>query len=142
MNDKGRANAIATLLGFCIDKAINYNCVQTMWHAARSVVVNKFNKHNYTFQWSYAELDAARNLFPWAVEQILDAYTGISSIAAPASGFFRSRGTSQIDRLSLTCDTAQELPDLKSESIRHICVDPPYYDNVQYAECSDFFMFG
>ena len=28
---------------------------------------------------------------------------------------------------------------MASGSIRHICVDPPYYDNVQYAECSDFF---
>ena len=34
---------------------------------------------------------------------------------------------------------AQNLANLKTGSVHLICVDPPYYDNVMYSECSDFF---
>ena len=28
---------------------------------------------------------------------------------------------------------------LNDGSVAHLCIDPPYYDNVMYAELSDFF---
>jgi hypothetical protein len=44
-----------------------------------------------------------------------------------------------IDRLNIIQGSASNLGEYKSESIDNITVDPPYYDNVQYAELSDFF---
>jgi len=35
--------------------------------------------------------------------------------------------------------SATDLSQVPTGSVHHICVDPPYYDNVMYAECSDFF---
>jgi hypothetical protein len=34
---------------------------------------------------------------------------------------------------------ASDLGSIPQRSIAHICVDPPYYDNVMYAECSNYF---
>jgi len=35
--------------------------------------------------------------------------------------------------------SATDLSQVPTGSVHHICVDPPYYDNVMYAELSDFF---
>jgi putative DNA methylase len=40
---------------------------------------------------------------------------------------------------SITVGPAQALETIGDDSIRCICVDPPYYDNVMYSECSNFF---
>lgn len=43
------------------------------------------------------------------------------------------------DRMkSLRCKTSERL-DLEDESVDYIITDPPYYDNVQYSELSDYF---
>ncbi len=44
-----------------------------------------------------------------------------------------------VDNLQISNGSASYLSSLKSGSISNITVDPPYYDNVQYAELSDFF---
>jgi len=43
------------------------------------------------------------------------------------------------DRVAgLNCKTAERL-DLPDESVEYVITDPPYYDNVQYSELSDYF---
>jgi adenine-specific DNA methylase len=78
--------------------------------------------------------------FPWAVDQIVDAYRGIAELAEPAQrAFTRKNDESSIGRLKIWQGSATALTDVPSESVRLIVTDPPYHDNVMYAECSDFF---
>ncbi|GAB4536081.1 MAG: hypothetical protein Kow0063_21160 [Anaerolineae bacterium] len=44
-----------------------------------------------------------------------------------------------MERLRIWQGSAADLSHVPDGSVHHICVDPPYYDNVMYAELSDFF---
>ena len=48
---------------------------------ARLKIRSTFDKHNFNFKWSFAELDGAHSLLPWAVSQVEDAYEGIAKLA-------------------------------------------------------------
>ena len=41
--------------------------------------------------------------------------------------------------ISVTARSADELGQLEDDAVDIIVIDPPYYDNVMYAELSDFF---
>ena len=41
-------------------------------------------------------------------------------------------------RVTVTQGSAASLP-YETNTVTHICVDPPYYDNVMYAELADYF---
>ena len=42
-------------------------------------------------------------------------------------------------QVTVTCENAGHLASLADGSQTLVCIDPPYYDNVMYAELSDFF---
>jgi putative DNA methylase len=132
--DPERAEAICCLLAMAIDKAADYNAVLTTWESTRQIVKHVFKRHAFEFTWSYAEFDAARNLVPWVLAQVADAYKGIATIAAPEDGSHPHAGARQMLGSAATLDLA-------NRSVDCICVDPPYYNNVHYAELADFFYF-
>jgi adenine-specific DNA methylase len=134
-----RAEAVGTYLALAVDKAASFNSNQSRFDAERGIR-NAFERHDLSMKWSFAEFDASRNLATWVVDQALDAYGGIAALAkAPSKSLFGPGGTSPIDRLSFTNGVAQSLKTVESSSIRCITVDPPYYDNVNYADCSNYF---
>lgn len=138
--DQARQRAIDTYIAFSVDKCIDYGCRFTRFDGTRSKICNKFDKHNYAFKWSYAEFDSARNLCPWVLELVLDAYSDLVELVSPAgSTLFRSDFGMPVDRLKFTQGPAQHIGSVASQSLTSIVVDPPYYRNVMYAECSDFF---
>ena len=140
VKDEARRQAIVTYMAIGVDKCVDYGCRFTRFDGTRSKICNKFDKHNYAFKWSYAEFDSARSLCPWVLNQVLDAYSGIVSLAAPAnSPLFRSEAGLPVDRLHFTQGPAQHAESVAGRSVTTIVVDPPYYRNVMYAECSDFF---
>jgi adenine-specific DNA methylase len=134
--DSKRGRALQLYLAFALDKAIDYNSRQSSWHATRTTVRNTFDKHNFAFKWAFAEFDGARALLPWAVNQVVDAYTGIAKLAhRPAA--FRSHAVDAQAAIYVGSATALPLP---SASVDAVITDPPYYDNVMYGECSDYFL--
>jgi adenine-specific DNA methylase len=140
VKDELRRQAIVTYLAIGVDKCVDYGCRFTRFDGTRSKICNKFDKHNYAFKWSYAEFDCARSLGPWVLEQVVDAYSGICDLVAPSrSSLFQSASGFPVDRLRLTQGSAQTLVSVADRSVTTIVVDPPYYRNVMYAECSDFF---
>jgi len=142
-----RNTAILTLLALCLDKAVDYNSRQLVWHPARQVVAHTFQRHEFSFKWSFAEFDASRNFYPWVVEQVADAYEGIANLAAgnkssllkSASGQQVGPGAGETNPLTMLNGSAASMVGVADGTIDHICCDPPYYDNVMYAECSDYF---
>ena len=132
-----RAKAVVTYLGMVLSKAVNYNSYLASWHSGRGVMRGVFDRHDYAFKWTYGEFDASRNLFPWALKQITDAYKGIGKLAAPAHQIFRR--TKAPVPVEVTLSSASDLDHLEDGSVDLVLTDPPYYDNVMYSELSDFF---
>lgn len=131
-----RAEAVITYLAIPLDKAVDYNSRMVRWHSGRNVVAGTFDRHDFSFKWSHAEFDAARNLFPWALNQVVDAYKGLTQLAKKPDLFDAPDTTLPV---AITRGSAADLKTIATASIDHICTDPPYEANVMYAECSDFF---
>jgi putative DNA methylase len=135
-----RVDGVVTYLGMALDKCPNYNSRMSVWHSNRTSMANTFNRHDFSFAWSHGEFDAAGNLLPWAVDQVVDAYKGLAELASPAQLSLTSMDrpvpleSLRIDRICLQFA-------IRSRPIRvlNVTLDPPYYDNVQYAELADFF---
>lgn len=132
-----RAKAVVTYLGIPVDKAADYDSRMVRWHSGRSVVAGTFDRHDFSFKWSHAEFDASRNLVPWILEQVADAYSGIAKLARREEHALTGHANSV--PVDIRRGNATDLAQCANRSIDHINVDPPYYDNVMYAECSDFF---
>ena len=157
---KERAAAVRTYLALVLDKCAMYNCITSRWHPGREVIAGQFERHDFSFKWSFAEMNMAlkdRGGFAWALSQVVDAYKGLCELLEPS----RHRSPSGQQKLVETADhfdelhirslgqtkpavtvllaNAAALQDLKDASVDAIIVDPPYGNNVMYAELSDFF---
>lgn len=142
LHQKGQgADAIATYLSFALTKCTNYNSRMSIWHALRTTVANTFNRHDFAFAWSHAEFDASANLLPWTMGQVTKAYKELAELTTSAQLPLWSTAAAQapVDRLTITQGSATNLAATPAGSVHAIVVDPPYYDNVMYAELSDFF---
>ena len=137
--DTPTADAVETYLAIAVDKAASFNSNQSRFDAERGIR-NAFERHDLSMKWSFAEFDASRNLATWVLEQAIDSYSGLAKLASsPPASLFGPSGRSAVDRLHFTSGVAQSIPGIQSGSVKCITVDPPYYDNVNYAECSNYF---
>jgi len=132
---KEAAAALSLYLAFAFDKMIDYNSRQSSWHSTRMMVRNTFDKHNFAFKWSFAEFDAAHVLCQWAVDNAVANHRKICALLPRDGTIFPP------DYQMSACvlrGPASRLP-LQDSSIDAVVTDPPYYDNVMYAELSDYF---
>lgn len=135
-----RSYAIETFLAMILDKCPNYSSYLASWNAPRSVMRSVFDRHDFSFKWTYGEFDAAGNLLPWAIDQVIDAYKGMAELTGSTQyALWGQPGNTPVDRLCISQGSATDLNHIASGSIHNITFDPPYYDNVMYAELSDFF---
>jgi putative DNA methylase len=136
-----RATPVLTLLALMQGKALNYNSRMSIWHALRGSMANTFDTHNFAFKWTHAEFEGARDLYPWCLRQVVDAYTEIAALMRPADAGPLATGTPWAvpGPVSVSCRNAADLPAIADRSVTLVCIDPPYYDNVMYAELADFF---
>ena len=134
---KDRAKAVVTYLGMVLSKAVNYNSYLASWDPTRTKIRGVFDRHDFSFKWTYGEFDASRNLFPWGLDQVCDAYKGLATLAEPAHRVFRQAAAPVPVRV--TRASASDLSHVPDGSIDVVLTDPPYYDNVMYGELSDFF---
>jgi len=121
------ATAVATYGAMVFDSCVNYNSIQGRWHSGRTVIVGAMDMQAFPFRWSYGEFDHARMLWPWAVEKTIDSLTELIALMPETSG-----------NATIINADAQALP-CEPKSIDVIVTDPPYSNNVMYAEVSDFF---
>lgn len=136
-----RGAAVLTILALMQGKALNWNALMSSWDTSRDKVRSVFERHDFAFKWTYAEFDGARALYPWCLDQAVDAYTEIADLmrAADAGPLAETTPWSVPGPVSITCRSAADLPDLPDATVTLVCIDPPYYDNVMYAELADFF---
>ncbi len=127
-SDSGRgtqayADAVAVYLAFAVDRCVDFSNTCTRWVAGNQKVMNLFGKQAIGMTWDFPEAgllnDTVGGVVP-AANFIADCIGKL-----PQAGFGEAR---QADA------TTNELSKRKSVS-----TDPPYYDNIGYADLSDFF---
>lgn len=128
-------NAIGLYLALALDKAVDYNGMLSSWDASRIKVRNTFDRHDFAYKWTYAESDGANALVPWVVKQVVRVYRGMSGLISTPDSLTGSRVTAAARVIR---GSAAALP-LGDSTVDAVVTDPPYYDNVMYAEISDYF---
>jgi putative DNA methylase len=133
-----RGRAVVTYLQCAIDKGLDYNSRQTLWHSNRGVIAHTFTRHDYSLKWTFGEMifTGPNSGAAWGLTQVIDAYRGIAELVKPLHDRC-ARGTSL--PLTILNGTAAYMPGIPDQSVDLVCMDPPYYDNVQYGELSDYF---
>lgn len=134
-------------LALSLDKLRDYNARMTRWHSGREVVAGTFDRHDYAFKWSYAEMaPLITGLgFDWAIDQTAKCIRELVDLVRPATsapngGLFASvENTPAPPPVTITQRPAQQLDHLADATVDAVVMDPPYYDNVMYAELADFF---
>jgi len=129
VKDEKKREALRVYLVFMMNKGTNFNSLQSRHRPSYGgQITSTFDRHDFAFKWTYGEIDGAGQLFQWGKEQIIDSYNGITNLIRK----------SEAKQLYFAGD-ASNITHLKNNSIISIVIDPPYYDNVMYAELSDFF---
>lgn len=155
LNEVTRAAFI--YLALAIDKLIDRNSFMTRWIPQREVVANTFDSHDFSFKWSYAEvvfqvLDVG---YDWAIRQVGKSVRELSGLVRgekitlselsededeiPEFEFEMPCENYEAPQITSSCRSADSLDHLDNGSVDVVVMDPPYYDNVMYAELSDFF---
>jgi adenine-specific DNA methylase len=135
-------------IGLSIDKMLNYGCRFVRWIPNREVIAGKFDRHDFAFKWSYCEMSMLVQGvgYDWAIEQTADCIDELVELTRPPEardadvGVLNFTGkTWTPPPITLTCKSGDSLDHLADASVDCVVMDPPYYDNVMYAELSDFF---
>ena len=156
MLDADRANGKLTeirkaaygYLALALDKLLNYNSRMSVWMPTREVVANTFNRHDFAFCWSHAEMAplVVGLGYDWAIGQTAKCIDELVSLVRPESNgsvgdlFVETKSPEYTPPpITITCKPGDSLDHVEDGSIDVVVMDPPYYDNVMYAELSDFF---
>jgi putative DNA methylase len=132
-------------LALSLDKLRDYNSRMTRWHSKREVMVNTFDRHDFAFKWSYAEMAPliVGVGYDWAIEQTAKCIKELVELVGGPAGsddlITRTMTSAEAAPLSITCKSGDALDHVSDASVDVVVMDPPYYDNVMYAELSDFF---
>ncbi|HQO02652.1 MAG TPA: DUF1156 domain-containing protein [Spirochaetota bacterium] len=117
------ADAVAVYLGISIDKATDYWSTINTWHQSKELIRNVFSRQAIPMTWDYAETngfsDSAGNVssgIEWAQKVLVSFASTIPGFAIQGDAQAQSICTDKI-----------------------VSTDPPYYDNIGYADLSDFF---
>ncbi len=131
-----RGRAVVTYLQLAIDKVIDYNSRQNRWIPQRGTISGTFSRHDFSLKWTFGEMVYAGKSsgIRWGISQVLDAYAGIADLVTE-----RAKAGFQREDLQQIFGSALQMYELADSSVDAVVIDPPYYDNVQYSELSDFY---
>jgi putative DNA methylase len=118
------ADAIATYLALAMDKCIDYWSSVCSWNVGRDTIRNTFARQAIAMAWDFAEA----NPFSESTGNFLGAIDWIAEVVQEAPGDIQGKAV-QRDATAIINGITPPL----------ISTDPPYYDNVSYADLSDFF---
>lgn len=125
-HDPDLAKAVATYLALAVDIHANRNSVLGSWTADRENTRSVFAGHHLHMVWDYSEanpISGASGSWDEAVE-------------APYRYLTRESRIPQVGSAHLGSAAALPFPDKHFDAV---VIDPPYADNVPYADLSDFF---
>ena len=130
-------------LAITLDTTISYNSRSSQWDGTTGRGVrNTFVRHDYAFRWSYAEMAplVAGLGYEWAFGKTMDSLQELIALTGSVQNAKLDRHMAAAGREPvITCKSGDGLDHMGDDTVDVIVMDPPYYDNVMYAELSDFF---
>lgn len=124
--DNERAEAVASYLALVLNRLADRGSTLCHWHNGGSKVENTFARQALPMVWDFAEANPFGDMGANAesyVANVADIVSDLATVGAPAT----------VRRTSAT-----QLPD-PDDTYDAVITDPPYYDNISYADLSDFF---
>ena len=134
-------------IALALDRLINANSLLCSWNPNRGVGGGTFDSHDFRMKWSYSETAvAAQGLgLEWAIGDIGDCIDELVKMCGHGSVSTTSPPLPD-DMLGPTSPPAeivngpaQSILSVPDGSVDCIVFDPPYHNNINYAELSDFF---
>ncbi len=118
------ADAVATYLAFGLDRLADRSSTVCSWDTGYTKIRNTFSRQAIPMIWDYAE----GNLFSDSTGNWMAMVDWVWKVleTLPATSATGQASQTDAQRLSLPISTI-------------ISTDPPYYDNIGYADLSDFF---
>jgi len=152
-------------LALSLDTLLNYGCRSCRWDVVTERVRSIFDRHDFAFCWSYSEMAflVSGLGYDWAIEKTSKCIEELVELVRPeeaaaikvaAKATKRSAKGAELffvdenaappaayipPPVTITCKSGDHLDHIKDSTIDVVVMDPPYYDNVMYAELSDFF---
>lgn len=117
------SEAVCVYLSFTIDQLANHCSTLCGWHANNEQLMNTFGRQALPMVWDYAEVNVFSNSTGSYSNLISRQIEGLSTLGFSPNGVVKQRDA-QSD-----CGLRDVL----------VSTDPPYYDNIGYADLSDYF---
>ncbi|MBC8505151.1 MAG: DUF1156 domain-containing protein, partial [Chloroflexi bacterium] len=116
-------DALAVYLGFVSDKVSDYWSSICSWHSSKELIRNTFGRQAIPMTWDYAEANPFCNSSGNWIAMTDWTSKALANTPANSLGFAHQQ------------DAATQNISIN----KIISTDPPYYDNIGYADLSDFF---
>ena len=115
--------AVGVYLSFLIDKMTDYHSSICSWHSSKELIRNTFGRQALPMTWDYAEANPFSNSAGCFSNMLDWIYKCVVQFPATKSGY------------------AKQFNAMEDTGLRNIAIstDPPYYDNIVYADLADFF---
>ena len=123
--DKEYANAVRTYLALAIGRNMNGGCRFTVWNSPGEKIEGIFSRQAIPMAWDFPEV----NPFSGSTKNWTDLLEGVAKVVERLPANVNDGEAYQAD--ASTTIYAKDGP--------VIVTDPPYYDNIGYADLSDFF---
>jgi putative DNA methylase len=123
VNATAYADAVAMYLAFAVDKGANYWSTACAWHTGAEKMVSTFGRQAIPMVWDYTDA----NPFSGSSGNVL---LGVEQ----AAKMIQALGIG-VPGTALQSDAANQ----SQSNGKIVSTDPPYFDNVPYADLSDFF---
>jgi putative DNA methylase len=119
------ADAIKVYLSCALSRMTDYHCSLATWNPTNENVRNLFQRQAIPMAWDYAEANPIKGKLSYdvAVEWVVGALSSCPLNTA----------TTRV----IQNDARVETPTFRRKPV--ISTDPPYFDNISYADLSDFF---
>lgn len=117
------ADAISIYLAFAVDKVTDYNSSLVLWSPTRDQAKTTFSRQALQMAWDFAEINPLAG--------------SAGDLSVSIEGITRT-----LAQLGLGTPGHVTTADAQSQRVsaeKVISTDPPYYDNISYADLSDFF---
>jgi putative DNA methylase len=121
-----RAEAVCAYLALALDRTVDRNANLCRWDTKNQSITNVYARQALPMVWDFAEA----NPFGGGAGEAREYVENIADSAEALSGPGR--------RVECHRTSATQLPD-HDNTFDAVITDPPYYDNISYADLSDFF---
>ena len=117
------AEAVGVYLAFCVDRSADFSNTCTRWVPSNEKGMNLFGKQAIAMTWDFPEVAI--------LNQVVGGFAPAAEFIAKCMGKLPEHGLGQ--------STMQNAMSGKLAYGKVVATDPPYYDNIGYADLSDFF---